>query len=86
MEQLEDIYYMDHICSSSKSFTTKFNYSLTHGALDRDFVKEITMLINERLNSTGGNNNETTGGRDDIKKFLRAVSIFAIFSLSNPKM
>ncbi len=74
VEQLKKVYYMDHICSSSKSFTKRFNYSLTRGAVDPEFVKEVVMLLSTRMNETEGSN-ETTGGSDDVRDFLRAVSL-----------
>ena len=64
---------MDHICTSSQSFTQKFNYSLTRGRLDEAFVEEVEYLINEQLNNSK-ENNETTGGQNDVRNFLRAVS------------
>jgi len=73
LDELLAVYYLDHICSSSKSFTKKFNYSLSRGMLDENFVKHIANLIHFRVNDTDGSN-ETAGKQDDVRNFLRSVN------------
>jgi hypothetical protein len=56
----KNLYYMDHVCSASKSFSQKFNYSMQRGAVDP------TLLEQARIRD--GDDEQS-----DVARFLRYV-------------
>lgn len=38
LEARKNLFYVDHVCSSSKSFSKRFNYSLSRGTIGSDIL------------------------------------------------
>jgi len=43
MEARKNVYYLNHVCSSSKSFSQKFNFSARRGNVDAEILKRIKL-------------------------------------------
>jgi hypothetical protein len=60
VEARKNAYYLDHVCSSSKSFSQKFNYSTKRGQVDRHIL--------ERTRVEDGDDEQR-----DVARFLQIV-------------
>ncbi|CAL8117104.1 unnamed protein product [Orchesella dallaii] len=60
---LENLYYLNHVCSTSKSFTKVFNYSAERGKID-----------GTTLSKANRNKESYDGGKEDLWKFFQAAS------------
>lgn len=56
---LENLYYLNHVCSTSTSFTKVFNYSSDRGKIDRSI-----------LNNANRNGESYEGGKEDLWNFF----------------
>ncbi|ODM96336.1 Pickpocket protein 28 [Orchesella cincta] len=41
LDARKNVYYLDHVCKSSQSFSKRFNFSLNHGSVDPEILKMI---------------------------------------------
>jgi len=59
----KNLYYMDHVCSASKSFSQKFNFSVGRGAVDPEIL--------EKSKIPDGDDEQS-----DVARFLRIVGYY----------
>lgn len=70
IEARKNVYYLDHVCSSSKSFSQKFNYSSKRGQVDP------TLLARTRVED--GDDEQR-----DVATFLQIVTLISQLIVSS---